>query len=149
MSETQVPEVSIQALAEQVAALATQVEKLARRHEDHVEIADNLKHWIREFRECVSSRTGLPGGRGETGPAGKDAVVRVIESNGKIHVIDLNHQIIAELVPVEMSKEQATAVVKQVFEQPDSELRQAIKVAVAEHALESAKAHYSAKYGAR
>jgi hypothetical protein len=54
-----VAEVSVD---QRIEKLEQQVAKLAKRHENHVEIADELKYAWHEFRNSNSSRRGLDGG---------------------------------------------------------------------------------------
>src|SRR6202030_1838425 len=53
------------------------------------------------FKSSNSSRRGLDGGRGEQGPAGRDAVIRVTQLDGKVVLVDVsNDKPVAELVAV-------------------------------------------------
>jgi len=100
MSDTQVvPEVTLESLTQQI-------DKLWRRFDVFEETADELKHAWREFRNSNSSRRGLDGGRGPEGPQGvpghdgRDAVVRIIQADGKIRILDENDKLCAELVAI-------------------------------------------------
>lgn len=69
-------------------------------HVDHLALELSL---LREqIRTTVSSRRGVEGARGERGeigPAGKDAVIRIVQAEGKIQVID-GDRVAAEIVAV-------------------------------------------------
>ena len=86
-------EVTLESLTEQVA-------KLQRKFDDFTETAEELKHAWREFKNSNSSRRGLDGGRGETGPAGRDAVLRIVQSDGTTDVVDVNGVTVAQLVSI-------------------------------------------------
>ena len=50
-----------------------------------------------------SSRRGADGARGErgsTGSAGRDAVVKIVQADGKVLIVDMQNRIQAELIPV-------------------------------------------------
>jgi hypothetical protein len=47
-----------------------------------------------------NSRRGVEGRPEEVGPAGKDAVVKIVQADGKVHVVDQEGKVQAELVPV-------------------------------------------------
>jgi hypothetical protein len=84
-------------------SLFEQLEKLQRRFDSFKEDWEELKHELRTFKNSNSSRTGYPGARGETGPAGKDAVLKVVQQGGsKITIVDaLTEKPVAELVAIE------------------------------------------------
>ena len=67
---------------------------------DHLALEVSL---LREqIRTTVSSRRGIEGARGERGeigPAGKDAVIKIVQADGKIKVIE-GDKVAAEIVAV-------------------------------------------------
>jgi hypothetical protein len=87
-------EVSLHDLAQEVASLREEVrvyERVARRFEKEV----------LEYQEANHSKRGLSGGRGETGAAGRDAVIRIVQTDGKAQVIDVpSGQVVAEMISV-------------------------------------------------
>jgi len=85
-----------------VSELAAKVEELEKDVEIYSHIAKRLERHVEDFRASASSRTGLPGARGETGPAGRDAAIRIVQAaNNKVHVIDeLSGRVAAKILTV-------------------------------------------------
>jgi hypothetical protein len=90
---TETKEISLAELAAEVAQLRQEVEVYHR-------TAIKLDHAVEEFKNSNSSRRGLAGSTGAVGPAGRDAVVRIIQADGKVQVVDLEGKVHAELVAV-------------------------------------------------
>jgi hypothetical protein len=72
-------ETEVQALKEEVMALTGEVHTLQRQ---------------------ANSRRGPEGGRGPIGLSGKDAVLKIVQADGKVQVVDLEGTVHAELIPV-------------------------------------------------
>lgn len=53
-----------------------------------------------EVRTSVNSRRGLPGIQGERGPAGADAVIKIVQEDGNIKVLDSDGVVQAEIISV-------------------------------------------------
>jgi hypothetical protein len=55
---------------------------------------------IHQLQRAASSRRGVDGGRGPQGVPGKDAVIKIVQTGGKVQVVDTDGRVQAELVPV-------------------------------------------------
>lgn len=95
-------EVDIQ---QQLDALKAEFEEFKKDAEAHLRLARQLDRHVEDFKNSQSSRRGLPGlpGKDSTvpGPAGKDAVIKVAQVDGKIQVIDIDSgRVQAEIVAI-------------------------------------------------
>jgi hypothetical protein len=95
---TDVQDMKLEVVKEQ--DLAAQIAE-TKGHVNHLALEVSL---LREqIRTSVSSRRGVEGPRGErgeTGHAGKDAVIRIVQVDGKIKVLDTDGRVQAEIVAV-------------------------------------------------
>jgi hypothetical protein len=72
-------ETEVQALKDEVKQLMSEVHTLQRQQ---------------------ASRKGESGARGEKGEPGRSAVVKIVQANGKVLIVDVDGKVHAELVPV-------------------------------------------------
>lgn len=70
--------------------LQEQISKLQRRFDDFQEDWEELKHWLREFKNSTLAYRGLDGEQGPQGVPGKNAVIKIIQDGVNIRIIDLN-----------------------------------------------------------
>jgi hypothetical protein len=75
--------------------------------QDLEKVKNDLGHAFRELsllreevRTNMNSRRGLPGVAGPVGPAGADAVIKIVQADGKVQVVDLEGKVHAEFVAV-------------------------------------------------
>jgi hypothetical protein len=81
--------------------LQEQVSKIQRRFDDFKEDWEELKHWIREFKNSTLAYRGLDGEQGPQGPSGKNAVIKIVQRDGRIQILDPNDgKVVAELVSI-------------------------------------------------
>lgn len=81
--------------------LQEQVSKLQRRFDDFQEDWEELKHWLREFKNSTLAYRGLDGEQGPQGVPGKNAVIKIVQEGESVRIIDLNDgKVQAELVSV-------------------------------------------------
>jgi hypothetical protein len=81
--------------------LQEQISKLQRRFDDFKEDWEELKHWLREFKNSTLAYRGLDGEQGPQGPAGKNAVIKIVQRDGRIQILDPNdRKVVAELVSI-------------------------------------------------
>jgi hypothetical protein len=68
-------------------------------------LAEEIVHLnsdIARLQRQQSSRKGDPGPKGDsvTGPAGKDAVIKIVQADGKVQIVDMEGKVHAELVSI-------------------------------------------------
>lgn len=70
--------------------LQERISKLERRFDNFTEDWEELKHWLREFKNSTLSYRGLDGEQGPQGIPGKNAVIKILQDGEKVRIIDLN-----------------------------------------------------------
>lgn len=89
---------------QQLDALKAEFAEFRKDAEAHQRLARQLDRHVEDFKNSGSSRRGLSGVKGDSGPEGrpgKDAAIKFVYADGKIQVLDIDSgRVQAEIVPV-------------------------------------------------